>query len=94
MKTKAGRHSPILSALLVYVPVALLAVDPLFGHRMSITTIVLMGLILGGTIITLLRIIKLIGKEWLSPIIAALLISPLIIYFLVCCAIGFGLAFT
>ncbi|MGJ8638417.1 MAG: hypothetical protein ACSHYA_03405 [Opitutaceae bacterium] len=99
MNSKEKRLSPILSALLVYIPVAILAAEPLYSHNIHFNAletleVLLYGLIISGAVVTSLRIVKLIGKEWLSPLIAGLLISPLIFALFVWCAIGFATAFT
>ena len=84
MNTKQKRLSPILSTLLIYIPGAIISVGVLFEHNihgnlLHVAIAILYGLIISGTVITVIRIIKLVGKEWLSPIIAGLLILPLIL---------------
>ena len=59
----------VIAALKISIP----------GDLSYIVSAILYGLIIGGIVITFIRIISLVGKEWLSPIIAALLVLPLIL---------------
>lgn len=81
MNKEAGRLSPFLPILFGYIILGI-STCRTYGYPPDYLDLLLEGVLWSALAIASIRIIKLFGKEWVSPIVALILLAtPFLLFF-------------